>query len=65
MNDHLVPLSIILKQKNERASDQECGGGAERDSLNLDLEPESSWVLLMGVKLASTSGSQRETPQGP
>ena len=22
-------------------------------------------VLLMGVKLASTSGSQRETPQGP
>ena len=48
MTDHLVPLSIILKQKNERASDQECGGGAERDSLNLDLEPESSWGFVDG-----------------
>ena len=48
MTDHLVPLSIILKQKNERSSDQECGDRAERDSLSLDLEPESSWSFVDG-----------------
>lgn len=44
---------------------QVCGGEAKRASLSLDLEHESSWrVLLMGIKLASTSGSLIETPQG-
>lgn len=45
---------------------QECGHGADRASLSLDLAHESSWrVLLMGVKLASTSGSLIESPWGP